>query len=84
MSQSSSQTSYLTTEINTWKNKFIELNREFHTTQEAYMLCQAELENMKKGGMKVEKITTELRSVDQISLMFCLVHSEADVTAQLQ
>jgi hypothetical protein len=63
MSQSSTQTSYLTTEINTWKNKFIELNREFHSTQEAFMLCQAELENLKKGGLKVEKVTTELRSV---------------------
>lgn len=54
--------SYLTTEINTWKTKFIELNREYHQTQEEYMLCQAELENIKKGGTKTVTQTTTSQS----------------------
>lgn len=45
---SETTTHYLTNEVNTWKNKFMELNNKFHQVQEDYMLCEAELEHLKK------------------------------------
>jgi len=35
------------TELDTWKKRFIELNRDFHKRQEDLMMAQAETENLK-------------------------------------
>jgi hypothetical protein len=43
----------LESEINTWRQKFVEANRNHHVSEEKAMLLEAELENLKKGGIKV-------------------------------
>ncbi|CAD8100266.1 unnamed protein product [Paramecium sonneborni] len=51
---------YLSKEVETWKQKFIILNREYHETQEKLMLAEAELESIKKGEVKeVKSIVVE-------------------------
>jgi len=38
MVESRETTTYLSNELDTWKKKFVTLNREFHKTQEDYMM----------------------------------------------
>lgn len=37
----------MTSELETWKKKFIDLNRKFHSCQEEMMLKQAELDSLR-------------------------------------
>ncbi|CAD8175283.1 unnamed protein product [Paramecium pentaurelia] len=39
---------FLTQEVDSWKNQFINLNREYHKQQEQLMLSNAELDTLKK------------------------------------
>lgn len=47
MIESRETTTYLTNELDSWKKKFVTLNREFHKTQEDYMMVQAEFDALK-------------------------------------
>ncbi|CAD8059908.1 unnamed protein product [Paramecium primaurelia] len=46
---------YLFDEVNTWKKKFIEQNKEFHQKQEELMILQAELDNLKNAQIIIGK-----------------------------
>ncbi|CAK75516.1 unnamed protein product (macronuclear) [Paramecium tetraurelia] len=46
---------YLFDEVNTWKKKFIEQNREFHQKQEELMILQAELDNLRNAQIIIGK-----------------------------
>ncbi|CAD8155284.1 unnamed protein product [Paramecium octaurelia] len=46
---------YLFDEVNTWKKKFIEQNKEFHQKQEELMILQTELDNLKNVQIIIGK-----------------------------
>lgn len=47
---------YLNKELDTWKDKFIKLNREFHSTQEELMMVQAEFDAFKRRNVVQVKV----------------------------
>jgi hypothetical protein len=47
-SQQHQQIDLLTSELDTWKQKFINLNRDYNKSQQDLIVCQSELESVKK------------------------------------
>lgn len=59
-SSSNEEITYMTSELEIWKKKFIDLNRKFHSCQEDMMMKQAELDSLRsKKNVVVHK---EVRS----------------------
>ncbi|CAD8054506.1 unnamed protein product [Paramecium sonneborni] len=50
---------YLSQEVEVWKQKFIKANHEYNKCQEELTMCQAELESLKKSGSKREVVVTQ-------------------------
>ncbi|CAK60455.1 unnamed protein product (macronuclear) [Paramecium tetraurelia] len=50
---------YLSQEVEVWKQKFIKTNHEYNKCQEELTMCQAELESLKKSGSKREVVVTQ-------------------------
>ncbi|CAD8047305.1 unnamed protein product [Paramecium sonneborni] len=49
---------YLSQEVEVWKQKFIKANHEYNKCQEELTMCQAELESLKKSSQKKEVVVT--------------------------
>ncbi|CAD8140073.1 unnamed protein product [Paramecium octaurelia] len=49
---------YLSQEVEVWKQKFIKTNHEYNKCQEELTMCQAELESLKKSQQKKEVVVT--------------------------
>lgn len=47
---------YLNKELDTWKQRFIQLNRDYHTNQERLLMVEAELESQKKKEVREVKV----------------------------
>ncbi|CAD8132290.1 unnamed protein product [Paramecium pentaurelia] len=50
---------YLSEEVEVWKQKFIKTNHEYNKCQEELTMCQAELESLKKSGSRKEVVVTQ-------------------------
>ncbi|CAD8044197.1 unnamed protein product [Paramecium primaurelia] len=50
---------YLSQEVEVWKQKFIKSNHEYNKCQEELTMCQAELESLRKSGQKKEVVVTQ-------------------------
>jgi hypothetical protein len=68
LSESQTKTTYIESEINTWRQKFVESNRNHHIAEEKAMLLEAELENMKKGGMKTTVVSSETTALRKVKV----------------
>ncbi|CAD8161094.1 unnamed protein product [Paramecium octaurelia] len=49
---------YLSSEVEVWKQKFIKVNHDYNECQEELTMCQAELEALRKGQKKEVVVTT--------------------------
>lgn len=60
----------MVTEVETWKRKFIELNREFHKNQEDLIMTQAELDTLKNRKVQVTQQVTTTRVNNHVLYLF--------------
>lgn len=65
--ESQERVTFLNQELETWKNKFIKLNREFHQVQEDLMMSQAEFDAYKQRQNTKEVVVSrqELRKASE-------------------